>query len=75
MTSLFGKEPKMFYKFLANDFSVFSYKTLGETFEKMKLFPTALEAYSKGFTQNYQICDHTLIIQKKLSKINNAVVY
>ena len=39
---------KMFYKFLANDFSVFSYKTLGETFEKMKLFPSALEAYSKG---------------------------
>ena len=29
---------KMFCKFLANDFSVFSYKTLGETFEKMKLF-------------------------------------
>ena len=39
---------KMFCKFLANDFSVFSYKTLGETFEKMKLFPSALEAYSKG---------------------------
>ena len=39
---------KMFYKFLANDFSVFSYKTLGETFEKMKLFPSALDAYSKG---------------------------
>ena len=26
---------KMFCKFLANDFSVFSYKTLGETFEKI----------------------------------------
>ncbi len=39
---------KMFCKFLANDFSVFSYKALGETFEKMKLFPSALEAYSKG---------------------------
>lgn len=39
---------KMFCKFLANDFSVFSYKTLGETFEKMKLFPSALEAYTKG---------------------------
>ena len=39
---------KMFCKFLANDFSVFSYKTLGETFEKMKLFPSALDAYSKG---------------------------
>ena len=39
---------KMFCKFLANDFSVFSYKVLGETFEKMKLFPSALDAYSKG---------------------------
>lgn len=45
---------KMFYKFLANDFSVFSYKTLGETFEKMKLFPTALEAYSKGLEKTEQ---------------------
>ena len=39
---------KMFCKFLANDFSVFSYKALGETFEKMKLFPSAIEANSKG---------------------------
>ena len=45
---------KMFYKFLANDFSVFSYKTLGETFEKMKLFPTALEAYSRGLEKTEQ---------------------
>ena len=45
---------KMFYKFLANDFSIFSYKTLGETFEKMKLFPTALEAYSKGLEKTAQ---------------------
>lgn len=45
---------KMFYKFLANDFSVFSYKMLGETFEKMKLFPSALEAYSKGLEKTSQ---------------------
>ncbi len=45
---------KMFYKFLANDFSVLSYKTLGETFEKMKLFPTALDAYSKGLEKTAQ---------------------
>ena len=45
---------KMFYKFLANDFSIFSYKTLGEAFEKMKLFPTALEAYSKGLEKTSQ---------------------
>ena len=45
---------KMFYKFLANDFSVFSYKTLGETFEKMKLFPSALEAYSRGLEKTSQ---------------------
>ena len=45
---------KMFYKFLANDFSVFSYRTLGETFEKMKLFPSALEAYSKGLEKTAQ---------------------
>ena len=45
---------KMFCKFLANDFSVFSYKTLGETFEKMKLFPSALEAYSKGLEKTWQ---------------------
>ena len=45
---------KMFYKFLANDFSVFSYKALGETFEKMRLFPSALEAYSKGLEKTSQ---------------------
>lgn len=45
---------KMFYKFLANDFSIFSYKALGETFEKMKLFPSALEAYSKGLEKTSQ---------------------
>ncbi|MBQ4115583.1 tetratricopeptide repeat protein [bacterium] len=45
---------KMFYKFLANDFSVFSYRTLGETFEKMKLFPSALDAYSKGLEKTAQ---------------------
>ncbi|MCQ2753870.1 MAG: tetratricopeptide repeat protein [bacterium] len=45
---------KMFYKFLANDFSVFSYKTLGETFEKMRLFPSALNAYSKGLEKTSQ---------------------
>lgn len=45
---------KMFCKFLANDFSVFSYKALGETFEKMKLFTSALEAYSKGLEKTAQ---------------------
>lgn len=45
---------KMFCKFLANDFSVFSYKTLGETFEKMRLFPSALDAYSKGLEKTSQ---------------------
>ncbi len=45
---------KMFYKFLANDFSVFSYLALGETFEKMKLFPSALEAYNKGLKKTEQ---------------------
>ncbi len=45
---------KMFCKFLANDFSVFSYKTLGETFEKMKLFPSALDAYTKGLEKTQQ---------------------
>ncbi len=45
---------KMFYKFLANDFSIFSYKTLGETFEKMKLFPSAIEAYSRGLEKTSQ---------------------
>ena len=45
---------KMFCKFLSNDFSVFSYKALGETFEKMKLFPSALEAYAKGLEKTSQ---------------------
>ena len=45
---------KMFYKFLANDFSVFSYKALGETLEKMKMFPSALDAYSKGLKKTEQ---------------------
>ena len=45
---------KMFCRFLANDFSVFSYKTLGETLEKMKLFPSALDAYAKGLANTAQ---------------------
>lgn len=45
---------KMFCKFLANDFSVFSYKALGETFEKMRLFPSALEAYNRGLEKTEQ---------------------
>lgn len=45
---------RMFYKFLANDFSIFSYKALGETFERMKLFPSALEAYAKGLEKTSQ---------------------
>jgi len=45
---------KMFCKFLANDFSIFSYKALGETFEKMRLFPSAIEAYSKGLEKTSQ---------------------
>ena len=45
---------KMLCKFLANDFSVLSYKALGETFEKMKLFPSALDAYSKGLEKTSQ---------------------
>ncbi|MCQ2739867.1 MAG: tetratricopeptide repeat protein [bacterium] len=45
---------KMFYKFLANDFSIISYKALGGTFEKMKLFPSALEAYTKGLEKTSQ---------------------
>lgn len=45
---------KMFCKFLANDFSVFSYMALGGTFEKMKLFPSALEAYNKGLKKTEQ---------------------
>ena len=45
---------KMFCKFLANDFSVFSYVALGQTFEKMRLFPSALEAYNKGLKKTEQ---------------------
>ena len=45
---------KMFCKFLANDFSVLSYKALGEAFEKMKLFPSAFDAYSKGLEKTSQ---------------------
>ena len=45
---------KMFCKFLANDFSVFSYMALGGTFEKMRLFPSALEAYNKGLEKTEQ---------------------
>ena len=45
---------KMFYKFLANDLSIISYRTLGEAFEKIKLFPNALEAYSKGLEKTSQ---------------------
>ena len=42
---------KMLYKYLADDFSVFSFKTLGSTCAKMKMIPSALDIYSKGAEQ------------------------
>ena len=39
---------KMLYKYLADDFSVKSFKTLGSTCEKIKMIPSAFDIYSKG---------------------------
>lgn len=39
---------KMLYKYLADDFSVKSFKTLGTTCEKIKMIPSAFDIYSKG---------------------------
>ena len=39
---------KMLYKYLADDFSVLSFKTLGSTCAKMRMIPSALDIYSKG---------------------------
>lgn len=39
---------KMLYKYLADDFSVMSFKTLGSTCEKIKMLPSAFDIYSKG---------------------------
>lgn len=42
---------KMFYKNLSDDFSVFTYNTVGKFLEKFKMYPTAENIYKKAATE------------------------
>jgi len=57
---------KMFCKFLADDFSVFSYSVLGQTLGKAKLFNSAFSAYVNGVKKT----EHHDIFYKKLGDLS-----
>ena len=41
---------KMFYKNMSDDFSVFTYNTVGKFLEKFKLYPSAENLYRQAIT-------------------------
>ena len=47
---------KMFYKNMSDDFSVFTYNTVGKFLEKIKLYPVAANLYKKA-ASNTNHCD------------------
>ncbi|MBO6272541.1 tetratricopeptide repeat protein [bacterium] len=51
---------------ISDNVSVFSYKTLGETFEKAKMFSTAQKAYTMGVAQT----EHGDVFYKKLGDLS-----
>lgn len=57
---------KMIYESIADNFSVASYKTLGATLEKIRMFPTAFNAYSLGMEKT----QHGDIFYKKLGDLS-----
>lgn len=57
---------KMMYKSIADNFSVISYRTIGATLEKIRMFPTAFNAYSMGMEKT----QHGDIFYKKLGDLS-----
>ena len=57
---------KMMCQTITNNFSIFSYKALGDTFEKIRMFPSALNAYSAGMKKT----EHGSIFYKKLGDVS-----
>lgn len=57
---------KMMCESIADNFSVVSYKTIGATLEKIKMFPSALNAYSLGM----QKTEHGDIFYKKMGDLS-----
>lgn len=57
---------KMMYESIADNFSVISYKTIGATLEKIRMFPTAFNAYSLGMEKT----QHGDIFYKKLGDLS-----
>ena len=57
---------KMMYESIADNFSVISYRTIGATLEKIRMFPTAFNAYSMGMEKT----QHGDIFYKKLGDLS-----
>lgn len=57
---------KMMIETISDSFSVFSYKTLGETFEKAKMYTSAFKAYSEGMSKT----EHGDIFYKKMGDLS-----
>ena len=57
---------KMMYESIADNFSVFSYKTIGATLEKIRMFPTAFNTYAIGMERT----QHGDIFYKKLGDLS-----
>ena len=56
---------KMFYKNIADDFSVFKYNTLGKIFEKFKMLPAAENVYKKAVSET----EHDEIFYNRMGDI------
>ncbi len=56
---------KMFYKNMSDDFSVFTYNTVGKFFEKFKLYPTAENIYRQAVTAT----NHSEIFYNKMGDL------
>lgn len=56
---------KMFYKNIADDFSVFKYNTIGKVFEKFKLLPAAENLYKRAVSET----EHDEIFYNRMGDI------
>ena len=56
---------KMFYKNMSDDFSVFTYNTVGKFLEKFKLYPTAESIYRQAITAT----NHSEIFYNKMGDL------
>lgn len=56
---------KMFYKNISDDFSVFTYNTIGKFLEKFKLYPTAENVYKKAISAT----NHSEIYYNKMGDL------